>query len=191
MGASDGGWDGERYQAEVTARAAAAGNPHGEADFVMGLAPRSVLDAGCGTGRVALELARRGVDLVGVDADASMIATARRLGPDLEWVHADMCQLDLGRRFDVVVMAGNVTLFTPAGTQTALVAGCSRHLGPDGALVCGFQLDRSYDLDAYDADCRAAGLEPAERWATWEREPFPGAGTYAVSGPRPAGRPSG
>jgi SAM-dependent methyltransferase len=187
LAATDGGWDGERYQEEVAARAAAAGNPHGEADFVMALAPRTVLDAGCGTGRVALELARRGVEAAGVDSDASMIATARRLGPDLEWVHADICGLDLGRRFDVVVMAGNVVLFTPGGTQAAVVDGCARHLGPGGALVCGFQLDRGYDLAAYDADCRAAGLEPAGRWATWGREPFSGEGAYAVSVHRPAG----
>ena len=41
---------------------------HGEADLVAWLAPGgSVLDAGCGTGRVAIELARRGHEIVGVD----------------------------------------------------------------------------------------------------------------------------
>ena len=46
-------------------RMAAAGeNPHGEVDFVMRFNPSSVLDAGCGTGRVAIELARRGIDAV-------------------------------------------------------------------------------------------------------------------------------
>ena len=46
---------------------AAGVNPHGEADFVFSYGPRSVLDAGCGTGRVAIELARRGLDVVGTD----------------------------------------------------------------------------------------------------------------------------
>ena len=50
----------------------------------------SVLDAGCGTGRVAIELARHGVDVVGVDVDASMIGEARRRAPELEWVEADL-----------------------------------------------------------------------------------------------------
>ncbi|MFC7658221.1 class I SAM-dependent methyltransferase [Pseudonocardia benzenivorans] len=57
------------------------GNPHGEADLVVALlAGRTgapVLDGGCGTGRVAIELARRGVDVEGLDPDGDMIALAR------------------------------------------------------------------------------------------------------------------
>jgi hypothetical protein len=83
--------------------------------------------------------------------------------------------------FDVVVMAGNVPLFTPPGTQPELVAGAARHVGPGGLLVDGFQLGRGYELDEYDRDCAAAGLVPDGRWATWGRDPFPGDGSYAVS----------
>ena len=56
-------------------------NPHGEADRVEGLLPPgggTVLDAGCGTGRVAIELARRGHRVVGTDLDADMLDRARR-----------------------------------------------------------------------------------------------------------------
>src|SRR4249919_823706 len=121
-------WDGDEYQKRFDALADKGVDVHGEADFVMRFAPTSVLDAGCGTGRVARELARRGVAVVGVDADASMVATARRLSPDLDWRIDDLCALDLGQRFELVVMAGNVPLFTPEGTQRALVGGCARHL---------------------------------------------------------------
>ena len=174
-------FDGAGYQARIDALAASGKPMHGEADLVMGYAPRSVLDAGCGTGRVARELFRRGVEVVGVDASDSMIATARAHDPDMDWVVADMGALDLGRTFDLVLMAGNVPLFTPPGTQGALVAGCARHLQPGGLLVCGFQLDGAYALGAYDDDCRAAGLEPAERYATWDRDPFGDGARYAVS----------
>ncbi|GHJ18432.1 class I SAM-dependent methyltransferase [Streptomyces albus] len=74
-------WDGEEYQARFDGIAARGGDVHGEATLVRALGPSSVLDAGCGTGRVAIELARHGIDVVGVDVDASMLATARRLGP--------------------------------------------------------------------------------------------------------------
>lgn len=174
-------WDGDSYQQRFDTLRAQGVDVHGEADFVGAFGPRSVLDAGCGTGRVALELARRGVEVVGVDSDASMLATARRLGPDVHWVEADLTELDLERAFDVVVMAGNVPLFTPPGTEAALVAGCARHVRPGGVLIAGFQLDRDYDLATYDAHCRAAGLELTERWATWDRNPLPGDGSYAVS----------
>jgi hypothetical protein len=78
-------------------------------------------------------------------------------------------------------MAGNVPLFTPPGTQAALVSGCVRHLRPGGALVAGFQLDGRYSTADYDGHCQDVGLELEERWATWDRLPFPGAGGYAVS----------
>ncbi len=175
-------WDGDRYHDRLARLAASGQDMHGEVEFLLGLEPppRSVLDAGCGTGRVAVELARRGVEVVGADVDPSMLATARRLAPDLEWAHSDLATLDLGRHFEVVVMAGNVPLFTPPGTQPQLVAGCARHVAPGGALVAGFQLDGTYPLAAYDADCAAAGLALAERYATWDRRPYDGGG-YAVS----------
>jgi 2-polyprenyl-3-methyl-5-hydroxy-6-metoxy-1,4-benzoquinol methylase len=175
------GWDGDRYQQRFDSLAASGADVHGEADFVAGRHPSSVLDAGCGTGRVAIELARRGIEVVGVDADESMIATARRMAPDLTWVVADLTRYTLGRRFEVVVMAGNVPIFTPPGTQPDLVAGCAAHLADHGSLVAGFQLDRGYPLAEYDEDCRQAGLECDGRWSTWSGEPFEAGGDYAVS----------
>jgi 2-polyprenyl-3-methyl-5-hydroxy-6-metoxy-1,4-benzoquinol methylase len=174
-------FEGREYQARFDELAARGVDVHGEASFVRSLQPQSVLDAGCGTGRVAIELARHGVDVVGVDVDASMIAEARRLAPDQSWVEADLVELSLGREFDVVVLAGNVPLFARAGTQDLLVAACAAHVVAGGAMVAGFQLDRGYDLAAYDAACGHAGLSLVERYATWDREPFVAGGNYAVS----------
>ncbi|MEU6151384.1 class I SAM-dependent methyltransferase [Actinosynnema sp. NPDC047251] len=171
-------WNGDEYQRRFDELAAAGADVHGEAAFVRAYRPASVLDAGCGTGRVAVELARHGVDVVGTDVDPSMLATARRTAPGITWVESDLAALDLGRRFDVVVMAGNVPLFTPPGTQAALVAGVARHVG--GLLVAGFGLGRGYGLADYDEHARAAGLTLVERFATWDREPFAD-GDYAVS----------
>jgi SAM-dependent methyltransferase len=173
--------DGRSYQARFDTLAAAGEDVHGEASFVMGLAPADVLDAGCGTGRVAIELARRGVRVAGVDVDASMIAEARRLAPELDWAHADVAGLDLGRRFDVVLMAGNVPLFCHPEHRGALVASCARHLCAGGALVSGFQLGRGYGLEDYDAACRDAGLGLEARYSTWDSRAFAPGGDYAVS----------
>jgi SAM-dependent methyltransferase len=174
-------WDGNEYQQRFDRLAEAGQDVHGEAGFVMRLRPRTVLDAGCGTGRVAIELGRRGVDVVGVDADASMLDVARQRAPQLEWIAADLTTLALGRTFDLVVMAGNVPLFTPPGTQAALVTGCARHVASGGALVAGFQLDRDYSLAEYDDACRAAGLELEARYSTWDGDAFADGATYAVS----------
>jgi SAM-dependent methyltransferase len=157
---------------------------HGEADLVSWLGPATVLDAGCGTGRVALELARRGVDVVGVDLDPAMLEIAKAKGPELPWMQGDLADvdLDLGRVFDVVVMAGNVMVFLAPGTEGRVVANLARHLAPGGALVAGFQLDEGrLDLSTYDALCAGAGLALEHRWATWDRRPWVEGGSYAVS----------
>lgn len=189
-------FDGDEYQARFDRLAAEGKDVHGEATFVDTLdpRPRRVLDAGCGTGRVAVELARRGLDVVGVDVDAGMLAVARRTAPDLTWIDHDLATLDLGPRaapFDVAVMAGNVMIFVRPGTEADVVAAVARHLAnPHGALVAGFQLKPGgYDLESYDADCAAAGLVLAERYATWDRQPYVAdpRGDYAVSVHRRAG----
>ena len=178
---SSGPWDGDDYQARFDRLASTGADVHGEATFVRAYDPATVLDAGCGTGRVAMELARHGIDVVGVDVDASMLATARRRAPALSWIEHDLATLDLGRVFDVVVLAGNVPLFTPPGTHAALAAGVARHVGPGGVLIAGFSLDRGYGAEDWDGHLSAAGLTLAERFATWDRAPWTSTDTYAVS----------
>lgn len=156
-------------------------DPHGEAAFVMAYAPRSVLDAGCGTGRVAIELARRGVDTVGVDLDEGFVGAAREKAPELDWHLADLATVQLGRRFDVVVLAGNVMIFLAPGSEGAVLANLRDHVADGGRLVCGFQLRRGgLTLAAFDELAGAAGLSVSERWATWSRDQYEG-GDYAVT----------
>jgi SAM-dependent methyltransferase len=181
-------WDAWRDRVDLDAyderwkRMAAEGaDPHGEVALVTRYAPGSVLDGGCGTGRVAIELHRRGVAVVGVDSDPDMIAAARRKAPELQWHTVDLAALELEARFDLVVLAGNVVPYVAAPARAAAVAACARHLVPGGRLVAGFALQPRWPtLADYDAWCAAAGLVGEDRWATWDREPYAG-GDYAVS----------
>ncbi len=160
---------------------------HGEADLVDALLQerqtgRTVLDAGCGTGRVAIELARRGYETVGVDLDEAMLETARIKAPELEWHRDDLRDLHLGRTFDVVVAAGNVMIFLMPGSEAAVVRRLAEHLNPGGLLVAGFQLaGNRLPLADYDEHAAAAGLSLIDRFATWGREPWVDGGDYAVS----------
>lgn len=182
-----------RWQAETghaagpsyAARMAGAG--HGEADLVDALLaglgrPGRVLDAGCGTGRTTIEIARRGHEVTGVDLDPSMLAEARRAAPGLDWVEADLVALALPRSaYDVGLLAGNVLVFVAPGTERAVLERVAVHVRPGGLVVAGFRLEPGgYGLEAYDADCTAVGLEPRDRFATWEQAPYDG-GDYAVS----------
>ena len=173
---------GADYDRRFSDLAARGMDVHGEANLVAALGPRSVLDAGCGTGRVAIELARRGIEVVGVDIDPAMLEAARTKAPDLTWIEADLATVDLRRTFDVVAMAGNVMIFVAPRTEGAVVARMAAHLAPGGHLVAGFSL-RSHGLDLarYDRLAQAAGLELVGRWGTWDRDPFVPGGQYAVS----------
>lgn len=184
---------GDAYDRRFQQLEAAGADVHGEAAFVASFAPSSVLDAGCGTGRVAIELARRGIDVVGVDIDGAMLEAARRKAPAISWVRADLSTLSLDRRFDLVVMAGNVLLFVAPGTEAQVVERARAHLVPGGRLVAGFSLGspgslaggitlaEGVTLADYDEMAAAAGLALESRFGTWEREPFAAGGEYAVS----------
>ncbi len=173
---------GDSYDATYERRAAAGENVHGEADFVERFAPASVLDAGCGTGRVGRELARRGLDVVGVDLDPAMLATARQKAPRVDWRLADLATVDLARSFDAVVMAGNVMIFLAPGSEPAVVANMARHLLPGGILVAGFQImPGQLTIERYDKIAGLAGLALAERWSTWDRDSWDAGHDYAVS----------
>ena len=165
-----GGDSGSSYDERFRALAAAGVHLHGEADFLTTLRPAgTVLDAGCGTGRVAVELARRGYSVVGVDSDASMLAVARQ--HDLPWVEGDLAALDLGRTFDLVVCAGNVVVFLAPGTEADVVRRLAAHLAPDGLLVSGWRTDR-LSRASYDELVSAAGLEQVARYSTWDGDPW-------------------
>lgn len=173
----------EEYHARFERMDAEGRSTHGEADFIDGLRPASILDAGCGMGRVAIELHQRGYDVEGVDLDADLLEYARRAAPHLPWHHADLAGLSLERRFALVAMPGNVMLFCRVEDRCPIVACLAAHLEPGGLLVAGFSLERRDDaitLAEYDACCSAAGLALVERFATWDRDPYD-SGDYAVS----------
>lgn len=184
------GLSGSDYDAKFSALERSGQDVHGEADLISALGVSSVLDAGCGTGRVAIELARRGLSVAGVDRDRDMLRAARAKAPQIDWYLDDLAQIvipDKGgptqpRQFEAIVMAGNVMIFVDAGTEEAVVANMARHLAPGGLLVSGFQLHPGgLHLDSYDLFAARAGLDLAERWSTWDRAPWAGHGDYAVS----------
>jgi 2-polyprenyl-3-methyl-5-hydroxy-6-metoxy-1,4-benzoquinol methylase len=173
----------DEYYSRWTRLESLGQSAHGEADFIESLGPRTVLDAGCGMGRVAIELARRDIDVVGVDLDDDLLDFARLARPDMAWITADLATMDLGRRFDVVAMPGNVMIFCRPEDRAPIIATCARHLTSEGLVVAGFQVERSADalsLEQYDELCAAAGMRLDQRWSTWVGDAYAG-GDYAVS----------
>ncbi|CAN5633977.1 class I SAM-dependent methyltransferase [soil metagenome] len=187
---------GREYADRFAALAASGVAMHGEADFCHSLlaAPARVLDAGCGTGRVAIRLAELGHDCVGIDADESMLAVARQSAPELPWVHGDLSRTDLttlggDRGFDLVVAAGNVIPLLAAGSLDTVLRLLSAAVAPDGLLVAGFGLVRTKlprgcpvtPATDYLAACASVGLVETARCSTWQGADFDAGEGYLVS----------
>ena len=70
-----------------------------------------VLDLACGTGRLTIELAKRGLECVGIDKSASMLSMAqaksKALGFDIFYLQEDIRKFQLEQKFDLITMAGN------------------------------------------------------------------------------------
>lgn len=106
----------------------------GEPEIMHGAVPAgaSVLDLGCGTGRILRPLTALGHPVLGVDESPEMLARCA----DLATLCASIEGLRLDRRFDAVLMASNL-LNTPDRRQRVQwLAVAARHLaGPAGQVV--------------------------------------------------------
>ena len=201
-----------KYDQRWEAMAARGENVHGEADAVTRLIERyldvrvrerelelehepehalRVLDAGCGTGRLAVELQRRGHLVTAVDLDPDMIDKARDKSTAVTWLVGDLSTIDVTTRgglVDVIVMAGNILNFCAPGTQTTIVHNMVKNLADGGLLVCGWSQELREDaylwLD-FVRDARDAGANLAETWTNWDGDIMPASDAVGLLGGEP------
>ena len=106
---------------------------NGEPELVDAVLPaRSrVLDLGCGTGRIAGPLGRRGHLVVGVDSSAEMLAQVHGAATVLARIE----DLRLGQTFDAVLLASHLVNTPDPARRAALLAACRRHVSGSGLVV--------------------------------------------------------
>jgi len=177
-------WYVERFRA----MAAAGDDLDGEARFVDAMAPRgaSILDAGCGPGRVGATLAALGHDVVGVDVDPILIAAAEQDHPGPKWFVRDLAEFDLRSEgltdgFDVIVSAGNVMAFLAPSTRQEVLRRLGQHLAEDGRAVVGFGSGRDYEYDDFFDDVASAGLSVDQKFSTWDLRPFEDGSNFLIA----------
>jgi SAM-dependent methyltransferase len=111
----------------------------------------SVLDAGCGDGRIAVRLASLGYRVVGVDLDADQLERARARavasGVDIEWIHADLARLEGLAGFDGASLWFNTWGFASDAANTSVLRSVIGALRPGGVLAID-TLERDAVLEA-------------------------------------------
>ena len=160
---------GEAYWAPNTTRVQAfTTGTEQEVDFLvaaLGLEPGArVLDAGCGPGRHALALARRGIDVVGVDLSPDFIALASASADALgvaehaRFETADLRELAFAGEFDAVLCLcqGGFGLLGGGEDEGAVLGRFARALRPSGRLAVSafnayFALRHLETGDTFDA----------------------------------------
>lgn len=144
----------------------------------------SVLDLGCGTGTFLVGI---GAPVrVGVDPAAAMLDVARTRpgGGEVEWIEADARTLDLGRRFDLVVMTGHAfQVFLTDEDQRAALNAIARHLAPNGRFVFDSRNPACREWEEWQPhNSRRTVDHPqhgaVEAWNTAVHEPATGIVTY-------------
>lgn len=97
-----------------------------------------VLELAIGTGRIALPLKERGVQIHGVDISEAMVARLREKpgGAEIPVTIGDMSEVDYGGRFGVIVLAFNTIFGLPTqDDQVRLFANVADHLTDDGVFL--------------------------------------------------------
>lgn len=104
-----------------------------EPDVVAGVTPPggSVLELGCGVGRVTHPLVERGFEVVAVDESAEMLAHVR----GARTVRSGIQDLRLERRFDLVMLASHLVQTAEEEGRRLLLDTCARHVAPDGRVL--------------------------------------------------------
>ena len=138
---------------------------------------RRLLDAGCGTGALAVEAARRGARVVAIDLSPTLIGLARSRAPrelgagSVEFLSGDMLDPALGR-FDHVVAMDSLIHYR-AGDVVSAIAGLAQrtqehfafHVRTANTGACRDAFDRAL----VPARSRAPAIEPMTEAAIWRR----------------------
>ncbi len=95
---------------------------------------RTLLDVGCGGGKNVLNL-KKSFHVMGLDLSPTMIAQAKELNPECEFIQGDMRAFQLDRTFDAILMDDAISHMSCLGDFEAAFRTAFRHLNTGGILI--------------------------------------------------------
>ena len=157
---------------------------NGEARLIDAMVERSarVLDAGCGSGRLGGELAKRGHTVVGVDVDPILIDHAEHDHPEAQWEIGDLTADEIPEgNFDIAVAAGNVMTFIAVDGREAALRNVFAALRPGGRFVVGFGEGRGWGFQEFLDLALKVGYRVDFTFASWDMKVFKESSTFMVA----------
>lgn len=138
----------------------------------FGLSPKLVLDLGCGTGNITLPLARRGYEMIALDASEEMLRfameKAKAEGQDVLFLHQDMTAFELYGTVDAMVCAlDGVNYLTGDGDVAAMLKLLHYYLNPGGILI--FDINTPYKFREI-LDGNTFIYDEEDAYCVWENE---------------------
>ncbi|MFX1389809.1 MAG: class I SAM-dependent methyltransferase [Promethearchaeota archaeon] len=135
-----------------------------------------ILELACGTGRVTLPIAKEGLSITGLDLLQSMLKEAKRkskeLGLEIEWIEADMTDLDLKKKFNLILMPGCAfNWFLELDWVEKCLSRIKKHLNPKAAFI----------FDAFNPNLNILTRDPSTTYINAKYEDPDGKGLVIVN----------
>jgi SAM-dependent methyltransferase len=105
------------------------------------ISPKTLLNLGCGGGHNDWTL-KRHFELTGVDLSKEMLALARRLNPEVDYLQGDMRTLRLDRTFDSVVCFDSIDYMATEADLGAAFETAWKHLRPGGVFLTYVEIEK-------------------------------------------------
>jgi SAM-dependent methyltransferase len=150
-------------------------DPSGDAAFYFDLAKASggsVLELGCGTGRILIPIARAGIPCVGLDASPAMLRVFKEKDSSVELVRGDMRDFHLGRQFRLITIPFRAFQhLLDVESQLACLACVREHLAPGGTFALDvFDPKLEAILEPESVEALGAEFDGTKRWEKVSRD---------------------
>lgn len=135
-----------------------------------GLKPKLGLDLGCGTGNMTVELAKRGIEMTGVDLSEDMLMVAREKseGLDILYLNQDMAEFELYGTVDFVISSLDcINYVTDKRELLRVFKLVNNYLDPGGLFI--FDINTSYKLENVIGN-NTFVIEDDNVFFTWQNE---------------------
>lgn len=108
-----------------------------EPDVIAAAVPAGahILELGCGAGRVTRPLLERGFRVTAVDESAEMLERVSALDGRVRTIRSPIEVLDLGERFEVVMLASFLVHNGDTAVRSGMLRACRSHVTDDGCVL--------------------------------------------------------